>query len=40
MIDFKRIFAQGKKAGVKHYFVEQDDVRGPPLDSAKISLTI
>jgi sugar phosphate isomerase/epimerase len=37
VIDFKRIFAQGKKAGVKHYFVEQDDCPGPPLESARAS---
>jgi sugar phosphate isomerase/epimerase len=36
-IDFKRIFANGKKAGVKHYFVEQDECPGPPLESAKVS---
>lgn len=37
VIDFKRIFAQGKKAGVKHYFVEQDECPGPPLESASAS---
>jgi sugar phosphate isomerase/epimerase len=37
VIDFKRIFGQGDKAGVKHYFVEQDQCPGPPLDSIKIS---
>ena len=38
VIDFKGIFAQGKKAGVKHYFVEQDECPGPPLESAKASI--
>jgi sugar phosphate isomerase/epimerase len=37
-IDFKKIFAQSKKAGIKHYFVEQDMCPGNPLDSLKISV--
>ena len=36
-IDFKRIFGRSGQAGVKHYFVEQDETPGPALDSAKIS---
>ena len=36
-IDFKPIFAQAKTAGVKYYFVEQDQCPGNPLDSIKIS---
>jgi sugar phosphate isomerase/epimerase len=36
-IDFKPIFAQSKKAGVKHYFVEQDQTPASPFDSIKIS---
>ena len=36
-IDFKRIFAQAAAAGVKHYFVEQDECPGSPFDSIKIS---
>ena len=36
VIDFKRIF-QMKNSGVKHYFVEQDQTPGSPLDSIKIS---
>ena len=36
-IDFKRIFAQATAAGVKHYFVEQDECPGSPFDSIKIS---
>jgi len=37
VIDFKPIFAQSGKAGVKHYFVEQDQCPGSPLDSIKVS---
>ena len=37
LIDFKSIFQQSKKAGVKHYFVEQDETPGSPFDSIKIS---
>lgn len=36
-IDFKAIFAQSKKAGVKHYFVEQDQTPASPFDSIKVS---
>jgi sugar phosphate isomerase/epimerase len=36
-IDFRRIFARAKQAGVKHYFYEQDLTPGPPLDSARAS---
>jgi sugar phosphate isomerase/epimerase len=36
-IDFKRIFAQAEKAGMKYYFVEQDQTPGNPLDSIAIS---
>jgi sugar phosphate isomerase/epimerase len=36
-IDFKPIFAKSKQAGVKYYFVEQDQCPGNPLDSIKIS---
>jgi sugar phosphate isomerase/epimerase len=36
-IDFKAIFAQAKKAGVKHYFVEQDQTPASPFDSIKVS---
>lgn len=36
-IDFRRIFGRSGQAGVKHYFVEQDETPGPPLASAKIS---
>lgn len=36
-IDFKAIFAQAKKAGVKHYFVEQDQTPASPFDSIQVS---
>lgn len=35
-IDFKSIFAQSKKAGIQHYFVEQDQANSP-LESIKMS---
>lgn len=36
-IDFKRILEQFRQAGVKHYFVEQDEVSGSPFESIKTS---
>lgn len=38
VIDFKTIFAQARKAGVRHYFVEQDETPGSPFESLKISM--
>jgi sugar phosphate isomerase/epimerase len=38
VINFKEIFAQAKKAGMKHYFVEQDKCNKPPFESIKISI--
>jgi sugar phosphate isomerase/epimerase len=35
-IDFKRIFAQSGKAGIEHYFVENDEPKSP-FDDLKIS---
>jgi len=35
-IDFKRIFAQSSKAGIEHYFVENDEPKSP-FDDLKIS---
>lgn len=35
-VDFKRIFAQSAKAGVQHYFVENDEPESP-LEDLKIS---
>ncbi len=37
VIDFERVFAVDEAAGLKHYFVEQDQCPGPPLESLEIS---
>ena len=37
-IDFGALFKDAKKAGLKHYFVEQDVCQRPPLESIKISI--
>lgn len=37
-IDFGDLFTHAKKAGLKHYFVEQDVCKRPPLESIKISI--
>jgi sugar phosphate isomerase/epimerase len=37
-IDFKKIFAQSGQAGIRHYFVEQDQCPGSPFDSIKVSV--
>ena len=36
-IDFPAVLGAATKAGVKHFFVEQDRTPGNPLDSLKIS---
>lgn len=36
-IDFQRIFDARKTAGLKHYFVEQDVTKRPPLEAIAIS---
>ena len=36
-LDFKSIFAQSDKAGIKHYFVEQDEPKAP-LANIKTSI--
>ncbi|MGV3641849.1 MAG: sugar phosphate isomerase/epimerase family protein [Adhaeribacter sp.] len=36
-IDFIRIFAEAKKAGLSYYFVEQDQTPGNPIDSITTS---
>jgi len=36
-IDFARIFKQARQAGIKHYFYEQDEAEGSPLDAASVS---
>ncbi|MDN5288656.1 MAG: sugar phosphate isomerase/epimerase [Mucilaginibacter sp.] len=38
-IDFKKIFAQSKKAGLQYFFVEQDVCPGDPFDSITQSIT-
>lgn len=38
VIDFKAIFAGAGRAGVRHYFVEQDETPGSPFDSLKLSI--
>jgi sugar phosphate isomerase/epimerase len=37
-IDFKEIFAGSDQAGIKHYFVEQDETPGSPFASIKMSI--
>jgi sugar phosphate isomerase/epimerase len=37
-IDFRRILAAAQKAGVKHYFVEQDETPASPFSSIKLSI--
>jgi sugar phosphate isomerase/epimerase len=39
IIDFKKIFAQSKKAGLQYFFVEQDKCPGDPFDSITQSIT-
>lgn len=38
-IDFKKVFAHAKKAGLDHYFVEQDFTPGDPFDSITKSIS-
>ncbi|HEV3471174.1 MAG TPA: sugar phosphate isomerase/epimerase [Pyrinomonadaceae bacterium] len=38
VIDFKAVFAAAARAGVRHYFVEQDETPGSPFESARVSL--
>jgi sugar phosphate isomerase/epimerase len=38
MIDFKKILPVAQKAGVKHYFVEQDETPASPFSSIKLSM--
>lgn len=37
-INFKEIFADSDRAGIKHYFVEQDETPGSPFDSIMVSI--
>ncbi len=39
VIDFKKIFKQTEKAGMKYFFVEQDRTPGSPFDSITKSIT-
>lgn len=36
-MDFAALFKHAKTAGLKHYFVEQDESKRPPLESVKMS---
>lgn len=38
VIDFKKFFSKAEKAGIKHYFIEQDETPAAPLESVKISV--
>ena len=38
VIDFKKIFADAKLAGMKYFFVEQDKCPGSPFDSITKSI--
>ena len=37
VIDFKSIFAHSRGAGVRHYFVENDEPAGSPFESLRVS---
>jgi sugar phosphate isomerase/epimerase len=37
VVDFRRIFAQSKLGGIRHYFVEQDETKGPVFESVSES---
>ena len=37
-INFKEIFADSDKAGIKHYYIEQDETPGSPFASIKMSI--
>ncbi len=37
-IDFKKILGAARKAGIKHYFVEQDETPASPFSSIKLSI--
>ncbi|MEO6219789.1 MAG: sugar phosphate isomerase/epimerase [Ginsengibacter sp.] len=39
VIDFKRVFENASKAGMKYFFVEQDKTSGSPFDSITKSIT-
>lgn len=37
-IDFKKVFSKADLAGIKHYFIEQDETPAEPLKSIEVSL--
>jgi sugar phosphate isomerase/epimerase len=37
VVDFRRIFAQSKLGAIRHYFVEQDETKGPVFESVRES---
>lgn len=37
VIDFRRVFAQAELGGIRHYYVEQDETKGPAIESARES---
>ena len=37
IIDFEKIFQEASTSGLKHFFVEQDQCKRPPLESVEIS---
>jgi sugar phosphate isomerase/epimerase len=36
-IDWPRILAAARKLQIEHYFIEQDHIDGPPLESVRTS---
>jgi sugar phosphate isomerase/epimerase len=37
VVDFRRVFAQAKLGGIRHFFVEQDETPGPAIESVRQS---
>jgi sugar phosphate isomerase/epimerase len=37
IVDFRRVFAQAELGGIRHYYYEQDETTGPPIESARES---
>lgn len=37
VVNFRRVFAQAKLGGIRHFFVEQDETPGPAIESARRS---
>jgi sugar phosphate isomerase/epimerase len=37
-VDFRKIFSKSQVAGIRHYFIEQDETPAEPLKSVEISL--